>query len=153
TLSTAGRAFTIFLLLGGVFSLFYTMTELIRIVVSGEVQQLLGRQRMERDLAGLRDHVIVCGYGRMGSYVCRDFSRQGLSFVLIDRRADLLGSFDLPGGIALVGDGTNDEVLKKAGVERARALVAVLPSDADNLYIVMSARLLNARLLIVSRAE
>lgn len=152
-LSAAGRVFTMFLLLGGVFSLFYTMTELIRVVISGEVQQLLGRQLMERNLAAVRDHVIVCGYGRMGRYVCRDFSRQELPFVLIDRNPELQSGFKLPGGIALVGDGTSDDVLKQAGVDRAKALVAVLPSDADNLYVVMSARLLNARLLIVSRAE
>jgi voltage-gated potassium channel len=152
-LSTGGRVFTIFLLLGGVFMLFYTATEVIRIVISGEMQQLLGRGRMERSLAGLNNHLIVCGYGRMGRVVCREFSRQGLPFVIIDRRQDLLHDFHLTGGIALIGDGTSDEVLRRAGVDRARALVAVLPSDADNLYITMSARLLNARLFIVSRAE
>lgn len=152
-LSTAGRAFTIFLLLGGVFSLFYTMTELIRVVVTGEVQQLLGRQLMERNLAALKGHLIVCGYGRMGRYVCREFSRQGQPFVILDRHAELLADFSMPHGIALTGDATSDEVLKRAGADRARALVAVLPSDADNLYIVMSARLLNGKLLIVSRAE
>src|SRR5262245_41416175 len=121
-LSTAGRVFTILLLLGGVFSLFYTMTELIRVVVSGEVQQLMGRQLMERNLAGLRDHLIICGYGRMGRYVCREFSRQGLHFVIIDNQADMLNDFNLPGGIALIGDGTSDEILKRAGVDRARAI-------------------------------
>ena len=152
-LSTAGRVFTILLLLGGVFSLFYTMTELIRFVVSGEVQQVLGKQLMERNLAGLKDHLIICGYGRMGRYVCREFSRQGLAFVIIDYSAELLKDFNMPGGIALVGDSTSDEILKRAGVDRARAIVTVLPSDADNLYVVMSARLLNGRLVIVSRAE
>jgi voltage-gated potassium channel len=145
--------FTIFLLLGGVFMLFYTATELIRIVISGEVQQLLGRGLMERNLAGLNNHLIVCGYGRMGRVVCREFSRQGLPFVVIDRRLDMLADFSLAGGIAVTGDATSDEVLRRAGVDRARAVVAVLPSDADNLYITMSARLLNARLFIVARAE
>jgi voltage-gated potassium channel len=148
-----GKLFTMLLLLGGVFTLFYTASELIRIVISGEVQLLLGRGRMSRSLSGLNNHLIVCGYGRMGRVVCREFSRQGLSFVLIDRRPDLLQDFNLSGGIALVGDGTSDEVLRRAGVDRARALVIVLPSDADNLYITMSARLLNARLFIVARAE
>jgi voltage-gated potassium channel len=152
-LTTRGKVFTIFLLLGGVFTLFYTATELIRIVISGEVQQLLGRERMERSLAGLNNHLIVCGYGRMGRFVCREFSRQGLSFVVIDCNAQHLDDFNLPGGIPVTGDGTSDEVLKRSGVDRARALVAVLPSDADNLYITMSARLLNARLFIVARAE
>jgi voltage-gated potassium channel len=152
-LSTGGRLFTIFLLLGGVFTLFYTATELIRIVISGEIQQVLGRGLMERSLAGLNNHLIVCGYGRMGRVVCREFSRQNLPFVIIDLEPDMLQDFHLPGGIAVTGDSTSDEVLRRAGVERARALVAVLPSDADNLYITMSARLLNAKLFIVARAE
>jgi voltage-gated potassium channel len=108
---------------------------------------------MARSLAGLKDHVIICGYGRMGRYVCQEFSRQGLSFVIIDRRADLLQTFDLTGGLAVVGDATSDEVLRRAGVDRARAVVTVAPSDADNLYITLSARLLNPRLFIVARAE
>jgi voltage-gated potassium channel len=152
-LSPHGRVFTIALLLIGVFMFFYTITELVRSVVSGEVRQLLGRQRMERSLAGLKNHLIICGYGRMGRHVCQEFSRQGLPFVLIDRRAELLHDFALPHGIALPGDATSDEVLKHAGVERARALVTVAASDADNLFITLSARLLNDKLYIVARAE
>jgi voltage-gated potassium channel len=152
-LSRWGRAFTMLLLLGGVFTFFYTATELLRVVVSGEVQQLLGRQRMERNLAALNNHLIVCGFGRMGRYVCREFSRQGLPFVIIDRKAEALEGPDAANGIPVVGDATNDEVLKRAGVERARALVTVAASDADNLYITMSARLLNEKLYIVARAE
>ena len=152
-LSTRGRAFTILLLLGGVFTFFYTATELLRVVVSGEVQQLLGRQRMERNLAALSNHLIVCGFGRMGRFVCREFSQRGLPFVVIDRKAEALDGFAVPNGIPVVGDATNDEVLKRAGVERARALVTVAASDADNLYITMSARLLNEKLYIVARAE
>ncbi len=152
-LSPRGRAFTILLLLGGVFTLFYTATELLRIVVSGEVQQLFGRQRMERSLAALNHHLIVCGFGRMGRFVCREFSQRGLPFVVIDRKAEALEGFAVPHGIPVVGDATNDEVLKRAGVAKARALVTVAASDADNLYITMSARLLNEKLYIVARAE
>jgi voltage-gated potassium channel len=152
-LSRGGRVFTIVLLLVGVLTFFYTVTELVRVVISGEVRQLLGRQRMERSLAGLKDHMIICGYGRMGRHVCREFSKEGLPFVIIDRRAELLQDFDVPHGIALPGDATSDDLLKRAGVERARALVTVAASDADNLYITMSARLLNDKLFIVARAE
>src|SRR5262249_49069512 len=94
-LTIPGKVFTIFLLLGGVFTLFYTATELIRFVISGEVQQLLGRERMERSLAGLNNHLIVCGFGRMGRFVCREFSRQGLQFVVVDRQPNLLDDFTL----------------------------------------------------------
>jgi voltage-gated potassium channel len=151
-LSPAGRVFTICLILGGVFTFFYAATEVIRTVVSGEIQEALGRQRMERNLAELRNHLIVCGFGRMGRLVCHEFAAQRLPFVVIERQADLLDKFDLPHGVALHGDATADEVLKHAGIERARALVTVVASDADNLYITMSARLLNERLLIVARA-
>ena len=152
-LSIRGRVFTIFLLFGGVFTLFFAVTEMLRAVVSGEVGELLGRQRVENRLANLRGHVIVCGYGRMGRLICREFSQQQLPFVLIDRNAEPLAEFDLPHGLPLHGDATSDEVLRRAGVERAQALVTVAASDADNLYITLSARLLNDKLFIVSRAE
>lgn len=149
----AGEAFTIVLMLGGIFVLFYAASAIIQAVVSGQVQQVLGRQRMEQALAGIKDHVIVCGYGRMGRLVCREFSSQRLPFVVIERQAEALENFKLPHGIPMHGDASSDDVLKAAGVARARALVAVLASDADNLYITMSARLLNDKLFIVARAE
>jgi voltage-gated potassium channel len=148
-----GKVFTILLLLGGVFTLFYAVTAIIRAVVSGEVQDILGRQHMERSLAALRDHLIVCGYGRMGRLVCHEFSKQGMPFVVIDNNAELLEGFALEHGIALHGDATMDEVLRRAGIGRAKTLVTVAASDADNLYITMSARLLNEKLFIVARAE
>ncbi len=152
-LKTSGRIFTIILLLVGVLTFFYTVTELVRLVISGEVQELLGRRRMERNLANLKNHMIICGYGRMGRHVCGEFSRRGMPFVIIDRRPEVLRNFDLDHGIALEGDATSDTMLRHAGVERARALVTVAASDADNLFITLSARLLNDKLFIVARAE
>lgn len=152
-LSPGGRVFTMLLALGGIFTLFYAATELIRAIVSGEVRSVLGRQRMERSLSEIRDHFVVCGYGRMGQLVCREFSTLGLPFVVVDRQGEIFREFKLPHGIALVGDATSDEVLRTAGVERARGLVTTAASDADNLYITMSARFLNDKLLIVARAE
>jgi voltage-gated potassium channel len=153
TLSPAGRFFTMVLLLGGVFTLFYAATEVIRYVISGEMQAALGKQLMERNLAEMRNHLIICGFGRMGQLVCQEFSEQKIPFVVIDRHEQALKDFRPPLGIPLVGDATNDEVLLKAGVKRARGLVTVAASDADNLYITMSARLLNDALFIVARAE
>jgi voltage-gated potassium channel len=152
-LSTAGRAFTIVLLLGGVFTFFFTATELVRAVVSGEVQEVFGRQRMEHSLAEMKDHVIICGYGRMGRFICQEFSRNGYPFVLIDRSPDNLKGLTLAHGVALPGDASDDEVLKHAGIMRARALVTVAGSDADNLFVTLSARLLNDKIFIVARAE
>ena len=152
-LTPTGRAFTMFLLMGGVFTLLYAATTVIAGLVSGEIGGKLEKQRMERKLAELKRHAIVCGYGRMGRLVCAEFSAHDAPFVIIDRQAALVEELRLPHGIPLVGDATEDEVLRRAGVERARVLVTVAASDAENLYITMSARLLNEKLHIVARAE
>ena len=154
-LSSAGRVFTVVLAYSGVFTLAYFASELVRSVVTGELRQLIGRPWVDEQLATLSGHLIVCGYGRMGKIVCAELERQKRRFVLIDRSADALK--DAPTlyhhGLALAGDATADELLRKVGVERAKALITVVGSDADNLYITLSARLLNPQLLIVARAE
>jgi voltage-gated potassium channel len=152
-MSAGGRVFTMALALGGVFTAFYAAAEFIRAVVTGEIQAVLGRQRMESRLEKLSGHFVVCGLGRMGRLVAEEFSSAGLPFVIVDREPKVLAGFDLPHGIPLVGDATADDVLRHAGVERARALVTAAASDADNLFITMSARLINERLFIVARAE
>ncbi len=151
-LSQGGRIFTIAYLLVGVFSLFYVATAIIRSIVSGEVKAQLGRQLMERTLSTIEGHVVVCGLGRMGHIVCQEFSNMEMPFVVIDRDPALVENLNIPHGIGLAGDATSDDVLRKAGVERARTLVTVAASDADNLYIVMSARLMSDKLHIVARA-
>jgi voltage-gated potassium channel len=151
--TVAGKTFTIFLVVVGVFTLFYVATDLIRRIVSGELQDYLGKHIMERNLAQLADHLIVSGFGRMGRLVCREFSGAGLPFVVIDVDPVPLQDFHIAGGIPLVGDATSDELLRKAGIDRARAFVTVMASDADNLYATMSARLLNEKVFIVSRVE
>ena len=152
-LGQAGRAFTMAYLLAGVYSVFWAVTALIQAVVSGEIRGDFGRHRMERRLDGLKDHAIVCGLGRMGHLVCAEFSAMGLPFVVVDREAGVLEGFQMAHGITLHGDATSDEVLRQAGVERARVLVTAAASDADNLFITMSARLLSEKLFIVARAE
>jgi voltage-gated potassium channel len=152
-LGTVGRLFTMVLALGGVFTAFYAAAELIRAVVTGEIRTVLGRQRMENLLAQLHDHLVVCGFGRMGRLVCEEFSAAGLPFVVIDRNPLVLEDFSIRHGIPLSGDATADDVLKRARVQRARALVTAAASDADNLYVAMSARFLNETLFIVARAE
>jgi voltage-gated potassium channel len=108
---------------------------------------------MESRLEKLSGHLVVCGFGRMGRLVAEEFSSAGLPFVVVERDPKLLEGFDMPHGIPLVGDATADDVLRRAGVERARALVTAAASDADNLFITMSARLINERLVIVARAD
>jgi voltage-gated potassium channel len=152
-LSPAGRAFTIVLSLTGVFALLYVASEFIRSVVSGELREDVGRRLMERTLADLRNHAIVCGLGRMGRRVCKEFEAQKLPYVVIERDENLLEDFAGRHGAYIHGDATSDEILRKAGVERAKALLAVVASDAENLYITLSARLMNEKVAIVARAE
>lgn len=149
----AGRIFTMFLVISGVFTLFYAATALIRVVVGGELTEHLGKQQMERALAQRKDHIIVCGYGRMGRLACAEFSREKTPFVVIDKDAEAMRDFDVPFGVGLVGDATEDADLKRAGIERARGLLTVMASDADNLFTTMSAKLLNPALFVVARVE
>jgi voltage-gated potassium channel len=152
-LTPAGRAFTIVYLLGGVFLLFFSATEMIRAVISGQFRETLGREGVKQALADIRDHVIVIGLGRMGRLVCQEFERHKFPFVVIELDQKLLDDAQYEHGLPVLGDATEDSVLLKAGVDRARTLVTVLPEDADNLYITLSARVLNPKLFIVARAE
>lgn len=152
-LSGSGRIFTMLLLLGGVLTFFWAAGEVVQVVVSGQLQKALRRRRMERSLNDLDNHFIVCGYGRMGRHVSMHFSEHGYPFVIIDENPDLLKGFSLRHGIPLVGDASSDPILKKARIDRARALITVTGDDADNLFITLSARLLNEKLYVVSRAE
>jgi voltage-gated potassium channel len=152
-LSGAGRVFTIAFCLGGVFTIFYIAGEFFRVVVSGEIQNALGRRRMELKLAEMTNHFIVCGYGRMGRLVCKEFESRRLPYVVIDQDPALEAEFSAKYGVFVHGDATSDVVLHRVGAARAKALVTVASSDADNLYIVLSARLLNDKLYIVARAE
>jgi voltage-gated potassium channel len=152
-LRPAGRAFTMGLALGGIFVLFFTTAEVLRLIVSGEVQRLLGRRRREKRMASLSGHVIVCGFGRMGRQICQEFADAHVAFVAIDKSADTLADFGLRLGQPLLGDATMDEVLRAAGIDRARAIVVAVASDADNVFITMSARLLNPGIPIIARAE
>lgn len=152
-LTTSGRIFTIVFLFGGVFLLFYSATEIIRAVITGQFQRIMGQESTKHALENIRDHIIICGYGRMGAFIAHEFEKQKKSYVIIDREGDRLDELQLNFGVALHGDATEDEVLKRAGVDRAKVLVAVLPSDADNLYITLSARVLSSSIYIIARAE
>ena len=151
-LSPAGRAFTVLLAYSGIFTLAYFASETVRMVVTGELRDLLGKERMKDALKHLRRHTIVCGYGRMGRIACDELERQGESFVVVDT-GDLPHDWSYQHGLHVRGNAADDAVLKQARIDRARALITALGSDADNLYITLSAKLLNPQLCIVARAE
>lgn len=152
-LSAPGRAFTVILAYSGIFTLAYFASELVRSVVSGELRDVIGRQWVADQLADLSGHTVVCGYGRMGRIVCAELERQRKRFVVIDSSPDLLKDLPYKYGLPLPGDATADDLLRKAGVERARAVITVVGSDSANLYVTLTARLLAPQVLIVARAE
>jgi voltage-gated potassium channel len=149
-LSRAGMAFTIFLIIGGVGTVLYALNAGAKILLEGELRHVFGRRRLEKKISQLKDHYIVCGYGRMGKIICRELSEKGIPFVIVEKLADVAASSeDL---LIFTGDATKDEVLKELGIERAKGLISVLPTDAENLFVVLSARVLNPKLIIVARA-
>ncbi|MDO8746536.1 MAG: potassium channel protein [Thermodesulfovibrionales bacterium] len=149
-LSPNGRIFTIVLIISGVGSVTYALTAIAKIVVEGEIQEIFGRKRLEKKIKELKNHYIVCGYGRMGRIICRELKEKDLKFVVIEKEPDTLESGEET--LVIKGDATRDENLKEAGIEKAKGLISVLPTDAENLFVVLSARELNPKLFIVARA-
>lgn len=152
-LSRAGQAFTIVLLLGGVGAGLYTFTLLATVVVEGGLGKRLQRRRRERMLETVKDHFIICGYGRIGSIVAQQFQRQQVAFVVIERDPERLQAAIDDGVLAVEADASREDVLKRVGIERARGFIAAVGTDAENVYAVLSARVMRPDLFIIGRAE
>lgn len=152
SLSDSGRFFSIVLMISGIGSMFYALGVGARVLLEGELRYILGRKRLSKKIENLKDHYIVCGFGRMGSIICRELMHNKAPFVVIEGDPEIVSSMDAD-ILSLQGDATQDSVLKEAGIERAKGLISVLASDANNLYVVLSARGLNANLRIVARAS
>ena len=152
-LGPGGQYFTMALLVSGFGLVIYSGTLLARDLIEGELQRGFGRRRVQRSIAKANGHIVVCGYGRMGRMVCRELLAKPTEFVVVDRDAETLRLAEADGHLCIAGDATEDAVLEAAGIQRARGLVAALSTDADNVYVVLSARELNPGLVIVARAE
>ena len=151
-LSMGGRVLTILLAIGGIGTVAVASVELLSTIVTGELQTFVGDWRMGKRIDALTQHVIVCGYGRVGQHVCADLLGSGVPVVAIDRHTEALVAARAAGALPVLGDATVEATLRQAGIERARALVAVAGNDADNILITMTARLLS-QLPILARAE
>jgi voltage-gated potassium channel len=152
-LTLPGRVLTIVLALGGASTIAVAATELLGMIITGELHDHLGKWRMGKRIDALEEHVIVCGYGNVGQHVCSDLVEAGVPVVVIDRRPAALEAAREAGGHVLLGDATADATLKGAGIDRARALVAVAGVDADNVLITVTARLLRPLMTIVASVE
>jgi voltage-gated potassium channel len=152
-LSKAGRAYTMILILTGVGAMLYIVGALARVVVEGEIQEALGKRKVRRKVHKLKDHYIICGFGRLGGIIARQLSQAGIPLVVVENNPEMIAKLEAQGYNFVAGDATREEVLLEAGIERARGLVAVLHSDAGNVYITLTARSLNPKLYIVARGE
>jgi voltage-gated potassium channel len=152
-ITITGRVFTLVLALGGIFTVAVAATELLGTIVSGELRDYREKRRMRKRIDALEQHVIVCGYGHVGQRVCGDLMAAGVSVVAVDRLDAPLVTAVAAGAHPVLGDATADVTLRRAGITRARAVIAVAGTDSDNVVITMTARLLCPALPIVSRAE
>jgi len=152
-LTATGRVFSIFLIIGGVSGALYALSGIAGYIIEGNLGTTLGRRRMERTIRKLKGHFILCGYGRVGQEIARIFTEEGIPFIVIDKNQERIASIEKIGGLSVFGDATSDEVLKEAGIEQARGLVVALGSDADSVYITLSARGLRPDLFIEARAS
>jgi voltage-gated potassium channel len=152
-LDTAGRVFTIFVTLFGVGTILYVASLLAEYVLSGQLGGMIGQRRMNRQIAGLNGHYVVCGYGRTGRRVSDELRREGRGVIVVDASEQKVGQAIVDGFSAVLGDTGNDDVLRQAGIERAAGLVAAVSPDSDVLMTVLSARALNKGLSIVAKAD
>jgi len=154
-LSDSGRLFTIFLLITSWITFAWAIARITQFAITGEINKYFKTRKNMKAIAHLNNHVILCGFGRNGQQAARTLKNHNMPFVVIEKEE---GSMEkalpfFPELIYLVGDGTDDDLLKKAGIEKAIALITALPVDADNVFIVLSARGLNQKLQIISRAS
>src|SRR3989440_3008531 len=152
-LSEQGRIFTIVVTVLGVASLLYTFGVGMEFVIEGHLNQAIWRKVMENKIAAMRDHYIVCGFGRVGSRIAEDFSAARKIFVVVDENESNVQACASRGYLVLQGDATSDELLREAGIQHAKCVLVATDNDAHNIYITLSARNLNDKLFIVARAN
>jgi voltage-gated potassium channel len=150
---TGAELFTVVILLAGVAIFLYVAGGIVEIIARGVVTGTWAEKRRQRAIEQLRDHYIICGYGRVGQRIGQEFRESGVPYVVLDFNEDALEAARERGDHLIVGNGTEDEDLIAAGLERARGIVVASDSDADNLYVALSARTARPELMIVARAS
>lgn len=154
-LSDAGKAFNIIFIIASFVTFTYVLARITQSIASGDLAYYLTKKRLMQDLEKMQNHVIVCGYGRNGQQAAKTLRAHKIPFVIIEKNDEAMRSHkhDDPSLVYLSGDATEDDLLLRAGVEKARSILVSLPEDADNVFIVLSARSLNPNIHIVSRAS
>lgn len=153
TQSNEFQVFTIFVVAFGFFAIAYAFTALVQLLLAGEIERFWGKRRMQGEINKLRDHIIVCGYGRLGHNLISDLAADGQALVVIESDPHHAQMAEEDGHLVLEGDATEEDILMDAGLERAKSLVTTLPSDAANVFITLTARDINKQVQIIARAE
>jgi voltage-gated potassium channel len=146
-----GRAFSMVLAFAGIGTMFYIITSLAKMVVEGEINEALGKRKLLKHIKKLHGHYIICGFGRIGEIIARQLRERQVPLVIIENDPLLLARLGESGYHYITGDATKEEVLQEAGIDRAKGLVAVVSSDAHNVFITLTARSLNPKIFIVAR--
>lgn len=150
-LSTAGRVFNSFLMLSGVTVILLSVGAMTQTVIELELDQYFGKRRTKNMIDKLKGHIVLCGFGRVGRGAAAELQQSGTPFVVIDNQGDRVERAIRAGMLAVHADATSDEVLREVGIERAKGLIATLPTDADNLFLILTARTLNPSLQFSAR--
>ncbi|MBI4764716.1 MAG: potassium channel protein [Deltaproteobacteria bacterium] len=151
-LSRSGRIFTMFLIISGVGFILYFLGSIARMMIEGTLKDLFGRRKLEKQISHIEGHYIVCGFGRIGRTVSQLLKEKPIEVVIIERNPECIPIFQEKNLLYVSGEATSEEILLKAGILKAKGLVAAASSDADNVYITLTARGLNPGLFILARA-
>ena len=152
-MSETGRMFTIVLVITGVATFLYVAGSLVQFMVEGRIREIMGRRTLDKKIAHLKSHYIVCGYGRIGRVLCQHFNAHpSVRQVVIEVSPDRIPELESDGMLYISGDASEEETLLAAGIKKAKVLVAALARDVDNVFLVLTARQLNPNLFIVARA-
>jgi voltage-gated potassium channel len=151
-LSPEGRVFTIVLIIcAGIIA--YTLSSLLQFTLEGQLRKILGRKKLESRISKLANHYIICGYGRIGHLICREFQSRPTPFVVVEKDPHHIERLDREGDLYVEGDATDDDTLLTAGIERAKGLITVETSATDNVYITLTARGLNPKLFFPGQQQ
>lgn len=150
-LSQTGRVFNLFLLIGGVTTMFYIMATVTQIVLELELSDYFGKRRTKKVIDKLENHYLLCGFGRVGRGAAREMLRTGVPFVVMDNNADRVERAMKMGCLAVLADCTRDEMLREVGITKAKGLIAALATDAENLFLILSAKSMNPMLNVSVR--
>jgi len=150
--SDAGRIFTIFLIVAGVGYFMYVVGLIVQFLVEDRIRVILGRRKLDKQIAKLKDHYIICGYGRIGRVLTRYLTDRYLDVVVIEKNMDRQAAMDEDGVLYLVGEATDESVLLRSGINAAKGLITAVATDADNVFLTLIAKQLNPDLFLVARA-